>query len=235
MWMQLRDPIRRTCAFALIILCVTWSCLLAAAPARAQQQTIRVLIDESFGLAGQRFIDQLFQNLPEQARENVRLERVVFPPPEIEAHLQDLAWDMAILSTGTLVDTNIKTTAIAFEMPFLFSNMTAVRNLQHSSVGRAALSTMSKQGITGLVYLNAGVTLLANRIDVKSPNELVGKKVAVYSASLATQLKQIGATPLVSRPAEARDALGKGVIDSVAINSTNPTSWAGVLLSGGSF
>jgi esterase/lipase superfamily enzyme len=91
---------------------------------------------------------------------------------------------------------------------------------------------MSNQGITGLVYLNAGVTLLANRFNLSSPEQLVGKKIGVYSASQEMLFRQIGAAPLISSPKEARGALGQGVIDSVEINSTNPASW--VLPSGGS-
>jgi C4-dicarboxylate-binding protein DctP len=224
MWTQDREPIRRFFLFAFSILCLTCNCLLSAGPVQAQQQTVRVLIDASFRTSGQRFMEQLSQNLAGQARENVHLQWAFFPPSEIEAHLQDLPWDLAILSTSTLLDTKIKSTAVAFEMPFVFPNMTAVRNLQHSSIGRAALSTMSDQGITGLVYLNAGLTLLANRNELTSPNDK-GIRVAVFSPAQEELFKKIGTQPLLSQFAEARAAVNQGSVDSVAINSANSTSW----------
>jgi TRAP-type C4-dicarboxylate transport system substrate-binding protein len=140
------------------------------------------------------------------------------------ARLREPSWNMAILSTSTLTDAKIRTKAVAFEMPFLFSSMGAVTALQHSIVGRAALSTMSEQGITGLIYLNAGITLMANRNLITTPNELKGRRVAVFSPGQEEPFKKLGAVPLLSQLANVQTAVDRGSVDSVAINSSSTFS-----------
>jgi esterase/lipase superfamily enzyme/TRAP-type C4-dicarboxylate transport system substrate-binding protein len=233
MWKRLRDPLCKICRNSSCILllvtwaivCCTWGYLFDVQPAQAEQQTITVLIEETFQNSGSYFLEQLTENLVGQARESVRFVPTVVSPSEISARLREPSWNMAILSTSTLTDAKIRTKAVAFEMPFLFSSMGSVTALQHSIVGRAALSTMSEQGITGLVYLNAGITLMANRNLITTPNELKGRKVAVFSPGQEEPFKKLGAVPLLSQFANVQTAVDRGSVDSVAINSVNTSSW----------
>jgi TRAP-type C4-dicarboxylate transport system substrate-binding protein len=213
-----------------LIVCLVWALILDAAtgPARAQQQTITVLIEASFQVSARRFLEQLSKNLPEEARDNVRFISTVVPSSEIQARLHLLpSWTMAILSTNTLTNEKVRTTAAGFDMPFIFSNMSSVTALQHSHIGRAGLSTMSEQGMTGLVYLNAGLTLLANRRDpfLTRPTDLKERKVAVFSLAQAEPFKQFGSFPTLSERAKAQGAMESGAVDSVAINSVNASTW----------
>jgi TRAP-type C4-dicarboxylate transport system substrate-binding protein len=197
----------------------------AAMPAHAQPQTIAVLIESNLQVASMRFLQRLTENLPTEARENIHFVPALSPSSEIQERLRESSWNLAILSTVTLEEARIRTAAVAFDMPFLFSDLTTVTRLQQSPLGQAGLSTMSEQGMTGLVYLNAGFTLVADRKRLETPNDLRGRKVAVLSPSQAEPFKRIGSVPVFYKAIDASSAVEKGAVDSVAINSVNDASW----------
>jgi esterase/lipase superfamily enzyme/TRAP-type C4-dicarboxylate transport system substrate-binding protein len=207
------------------IVYLTWGVGQAQAQGRAQQQTITVLIETNLEVSGTRFLEQLVHNLGAEAQENVHFVPTIVPSVEIQARLRDAPWSMAILSTITLTDAKIKTTAVAFEMPFLFPNMTTVTALERSPIGQAGLSTMTEQGMTGLVYLNAGVTLTTDWKVLATPSDLKGRRVAVFSAVQAEQFQKIGTVPVVYRPADFFAEVEQGKIWSIGINSADRSSW----------
>jgi esterase/lipase superfamily enzyme/TRAP-type C4-dicarboxylate transport system substrate-binding protein len=198
-------------------------------PVRGQQHAplpatrITVLIESNFQATGMSFVDQLSQNLPPEARENIKFESIVVPSSGLYGRLRETPWNMAVVSASALKEANAETTAVAFEMPFLFSNMAGVTAFQHSHLGQAGLSTLS--GMTGLVYLNAGLTLATGRGEVKTPNDLKGRKVGVFFPTQQEPFAKIGSVPLLIPQAEAPNAVEKGVVDSIAISSANPSSW----------
>jgi hypothetical protein len=57
---------------------------------------------------------------------------------------------------------------------------------------------------TGLVYLNAGVTLIADRKELATPDDLKGRKVAVFSPAQAEPFAKIGSVPVFSRTGDAK-------------------------------
>jgi TRAP-type C4-dicarboxylate transport system substrate-binding protein len=233
MWKPLREllcKIGRNSTYGLFgvtlaVVCFGWGYFIDTQPARAEPRTITVLIELPFQNSGGRFLEQLHENLAGEARENVRFVPKIVLPSELLEHLHDSSWSMAIVSPTTLTEAKVKTQAVAFEMPFLFSSMAAVTDLQHSIVGRTALSTMSEQGLTGLVYLNGGITLMANRDELTTPSELKGKKVAVFSSTQEEQFTKLGTIPLLSQFADAQTTVDRGSVDSVAVNSANASSW----------
>jgi esterase/lipase superfamily enzyme len=69
------------------------------------------------------------------------------------------------------------------------------------------------------------VTRVAGWGEPKSPSDLKGRKVAVFSATQKEALQTIGAYPLSIEQVQARTALSSGDVDSVLISSGNPDSW----------
>jgi len=191
----------------------------------AQQQNVNVLIDASYEVPGKRFLDEMRNHLEPEARATVSFGTRIVPQSEIPSALREARWEMAILSTGALIETRTRSIAAAFEMPFVFTNTQSAIALQQSPVGRAALGTMSAQGMTGLVYLNAGVTLIAGRYAPSSPKDLEGRKVAVFSPAQLQTLQTFGSSPKLLQPVQTSRALETADVDSALISSANPNSW----------
>jgi hypothetical protein len=141
-----------TCAYLFIA---------AAGAVHAEQQKITVLVKDSFSPIASDFLVKLNENLPTLARAHLQFDPISVPSSEIQKRLTE-PWNMAIVSTFTLARARVKSSAIAFEIPFLFSNLATVTQLEHSPVGEAGLGATSNLGGTGLVYLNAGTTLIAD-------------------------------------------------------------------------
>ena len=212
---------------ACIVNCLLAAQVLGVAIVHAQPvqgPTVTVLIETSFQGRATRFLEELHSALAPQIRETVRFDTRVAPTSMISKLLQE-KWDMAILSSTFALTDAQTSAAAAFEMPFIFASMRNVIALQQSPVGRAGLSAMSQKGMTGLVYLNGGVTRVTGRGEPKSPDDLKGKKVAVSSPAQMEILQTMGAVPLTVEPVQAPEALRSGAVDSVLINSGNPDSW----------
>lgn len=198
----------------------------ATRPAQAQPQTITVLIESSFQTRAGRFLDELQALLTPEARNEVRFERRVVPTSEITSLLGGAPWEMAILSNATFAGTQSKSAAAAFEIPFIFRNMRSVIALQQSHLGYSGLSSLSEKGVSGLAYVNAGAALVAGRGSAASPDDLKGRKVAVFSSSQRQALQNVGSTPVPLPGADATAALSRGLVDSTVINSGSPASLA---------
>lgn len=205
-------------AFALLVAALTGTC------AYGQRQTVNVLIDASYAPTGNSFLDKLGGRLQPRAREALTFERRTVASRDIRSALDRLDWEMAIVSNAAMVTTGNGTTTVAFEMPFVFGRTENVLTLQQSATGRAALG-MLPAGLTGLVYLNAGVSLLAGQTRPKSPEDLKGRSAAVYLPLLQEPSKLLGMSATELPPDDFGPALRAGKFDSAVISSAQPANW----------
>jgi len=216
------------CRISQIILCAAASQLAVAATAAAQGDTrnIPVLIESSLETAGRSFLAVLSQNLATPVRDKVNFVPIIVPAAGIQQALPSPSWTMAILSTATLKNAEIKTNAVAFEMPFIFSDIATIAALEQSPVGQAGLSTMSDHGITGLVYLNNGLTLLAERKELSTPSDLKTRTVAVFSETQADAFRKIGGVPVRVQSNDSLGVVQPNNVDSVPVNSQATVPWS---------
>ena len=123
----------------------------------------------------------------------------------------------------------------AFEMPFVFPGVSSVIDLQRSPVGLAGLSRMDEQGMTGLVYLNAGTTLIASRTELNKPDDLQGRKVAISSQDDLRSLELLGTHPVAMKSADRVPAVAAGSVEATVVNSgdTERLALLGETLPGG--
>lgn len=194
----------------------------------AQQQTVNVLIDASYGLVGKGFLEEMRNRLEPEARAAVNFETRIVEASKISSVLRKTHWDMAILSTAALTAMRTRSSAAAFELPFVFPSTQSAITVQQSPLGRAALGRLSaEQGMTGLVYLNAGVSLVAgyHRGTPNSPRDLKGRKIAVFSHAEERTLQMLGSSPVMLSPKETAGELKAGRVDSALISSAQPTTW----------
>ena len=201
--------------------------LLVPALANAQQHRIDILVDARLQGPAKIFLDDLSASLAAEAREVVRFEPKVVSGAELSAEMQDNRWaELAILSSTALTGSARSSALAAFEMPFVFPDVGSVIDLQRRPVGLAGLSRMDEQGMVGLVYLNAGTTLIASSIRLDEPDDLRGRKVAVSSQDDLRSLALLGSQPVLMNPADKVHALTVGSVDSAVVNSGDTESWA---------
>ena len=212
------------------VVAMVW--FLVPALASAQQYTIDILIDARLQGPAEVFLNDLNASLAAEAREVVRIKREFVSGTELNAEMSDSRWanaELTILSSTALTGSTQSSAFAAFEMPFVFPDMDSVIDLQRSPVGLAGLSRMDEQGMVGLVYLNAGTTLIASSIKLDKPDDLRGKRVAISSQADRRSLELLGSQTVAMNLADRVHALNAGYIDSTVVNTgdTGDTeSWA---------
>ena len=225
MWTPFGSREKPQAAWILVAVVMLANLVLPISAAQAQRQTITVLIEASYEPRGKRFLEDLNGRLQPAARDSVSFDARVASSAEMPALLRDSSWDMTIVSTAVLAAMSARTNATAFEIPFLFTSTQNAIDLQQGPIGRAGLSTLTPQGMTGFVYLNAGITLMAGRNAPRSPDDLKGLKVGVFTTAQQQTFQTMGSSPVIMPPTATPDALRTGAIDSATISSGNPATW----------
>ena len=200
--------------------------LLAPALANAQQHRIDILVDARLQGPAEIFLDDLSASLAAEAHEVVRFEPTFVSGAELSEEVQDNRWaELAILSSTALTGSARSSALAAFEMPFVLPDVGSVIDLQRSPVGVAGLSRMDDQGMVGLVYLNAGTTLIASSIRLDEPDDLQGRKVAVSPQDGLLSLALLDSELVAMAPVERENALSAGYVEATVVNSGDTESW----------
>ncbi len=101
-----------------------------------------------------------------------------------------------------------------YDLPFLFSNMTAVDRFQQSAAGQELLSSMKKKGIVGLGYLHNGMKQLSASSPLRTPDDAKDLKFRIMSSDvLAAQFEAVDAVPLKKPFSEVFTLLQTRAID----------------------
>lgn len=188
------------------------------ASAQEQTRTLRVLVENSILPQGKRLLDGIESRLADMQRP---IKFQVLPiSGEIREALASQTWDMGIVATTSLVHRPGPSTVAVFDMPFVFDSASRAIELQHGTLGRAALANLATHGMTGLVYLNNGTSLIASNKPVQSLADFKGRKVVAYSTAEAKTLQALGGSPVRVRFAEVYNVLQAGAADSAVVRST---------------
>jgi esterase/lipase superfamily enzyme/TRAP-type C4-dicarboxylate transport system substrate-binding protein len=195
----------------------------------AQQRSLKVMVDSGYQVRAQRFLDELSKKLEPEARAALKFEPYVVAGQKLPSSLRGSDWDLAILSTGAVTnataDLATRSSLTAFEMPFAFPNSQSAIALQQSPQGRAALGRIASSGVTGLVYLNSGMSLAVSSKPIKSPKDFNGMKFAVPSTASHQTLQALGGSPVRLPGGEIVPAMDRGVVDSALIESGTSNPW----------
>ena len=102
-----------------------------------------------------------------------------------------------------------------FDLPFLFDDMAAVDNFQHSAAGKALFESMTGKGIKGMAYWHNGLKQLStNRDKLLRPEDVKGLKFRIQASDvLEAQFRGLGANPQKLAFSEVYQALQTGVVD----------------------
>ncbi len=209
----------------LFFLCASLSIGYQFIPAIALAQTLTVVVDAQFQQLGQRFISDLKDALPNPERERVVFTSRVVSSTEMPAVLRDGGWDLAVISTTVLAGLSTRSAVSAFEIPFLFQTTKSAIDLQQSPVGLAGLGTSTPAGVSGLLYLNAGVNLMTSKTHPRKSSDLLGAKVGVQTPLQVRTFNSLGSSAVILQPSEVPNALRAGSIDAGLLTSANQGTW----------
>lgn len=108
-----------------------------------------------------------------------------------------------------------------FDLPFLFDSVQSVRRITQGPIGQRLLERLSRQGMTGLGYLDNGFKQMSANRPLLAPADFRGLRMRVQpSRVIATQFMALGARPIRLNFSETRQALASGVVDG----TENPIS-----------
>ncbi|MGB3556157.1 MAG: DctP family TRAP transporter solute-binding subunit [Jannaschia sp.] len=129
----------------------------------------------------------------------------------IEALLRD---DVQLAAPSLSLFESITLAYRLFDLPFLFSDISAVDAFQASEKGQEMLDTMQRRGLQGLGYWHNGMKQISANVPLEEPSDAQGLKFRVQPSDvLVAQMDALGASPQPMAFAEVYGALQTGVVD----------------------
>lgn len=108
-----------------------------------------------------------------------------------------------------------------FDLPFVFDTAAQVRQVCDGAVGQRLLSSLGRQRLVGLGYLDNGFKHMSANKPLLEPADFAGLRMRVQSSRvIAQQMRALGAQPVNLSFGETRRALATGVVDG----TENPVS-----------
>lgn len=109
----------------------------------------------------------------------------------------------------------------AFGLPFLFDSTAQVRRVCEGALGQRLLTSLGRQRMVGLGYLDNGFKHMSANRPLLTPGDFKGLRMRVQdSRVIAHQMRALGAQPVNLSFGETRRALASGVVDG----TENPVS-----------
>lgn len=164
---------------------------------------------------------EFFKELIEE-KTNGRIKVTIFPAgqlytkdSEVIEALQMGSADVSAVGNGTLAQLN---QAYNLEnMPFLFSSREAIYKFQKSELGRELLDSLESYGLKGLTFLNAGSSIIFNKVrPITKPEDFKGLRFRVSAVGIKEDiLEQFGAYGIYTSGGEVPGAVSQGMVDGV--------------------
>jgi len=101
-----------------------------------------------------------------------------------------------------------------FDLPFLFSDMTAVNNFTQGPVGKDLLNAINDKGYVGLGYIYNGLKHFSAKRPLNVPSDAAGLKFRTQTSDVAVaMIEAMGASAQKLAFSEVYGALQTGVVD----------------------
>jgi C4-dicarboxylate-binding protein DctP len=101
-----------------------------------------------------------------------------------------------------------------FDLPFLFNNIQEVQKITQGSIGERLLQKLRRQQLVGLGYLTNGLRQMSANRPLLKPSDFAGLRMRIQASQvISSQMRALGAYPVVLPFSETRRALSKGVVD----------------------
>jgi C4-dicarboxylate-binding protein DctP len=197
--------------------------LLASGPAQAEL-TIRfahvVAEDTPKGLTVQRFAQLVAERAPGRIRVVIYSNAQPYGDSDEFEALQAGAVEMLAPSLSKFGRVGFPEFEL-FDLPFLFDNLSEVRQLTEGPLGQRLLAGLGRQGLVGLGYLDNGFKHMSANRPLREPADFQGLRMRVQgSRVIAAQMRALGATPVTLSFSQAREALRRQIVQG----TENPLS-----------
>ncbi|GAB3547681.1 TRAP transporter substrate-binding protein [Noviherbaspirillum agri] len=108
-----------------------------------------------------------------------------------------------------------------FDLPYIFPTKEALYRVTEGPIGQGLLKKLESKGITGLGYWDNGFKVMSSNKPLRALADFRGQKMRIQpSKVLETQMRTLGASPLVLSFGEVYQALQSGIVDG----TENPPS-----------
>lgn len=108
-----------------------------------------------------------------------------------------------------------------FDLPYIFPTKEVLYRVTEGPIGQRLLKKLEPKGITGLAYWDNGFKVMSSNKPMRKLADFRGQKMRIQpSKVLESQMRALGATPLVLSFGEVYHALQSGVVDG----TENPPS-----------
>jgi len=108
-----------------------------------------------------------------------------------------------------------------FDLPYIFPTKEALYRVTEGPIGQGLLKKLESKGITGLAYWDNGFKVMSSNKPLRTLGDFRGQKMRIQpSKVLDTQMRTLGASPLVLSFGEVYQALQSGIVDG----TENPPS-----------
>lgn len=102
----------------------------------------------------------------------------------------------------------------AFDLPYLFDSVTMLHRVTQGNLGIALLKKLEPKGIKGLAFWDNGFKSFSANRPLKTPADFHGLKMRIQSSKvIESQMRTLGALPVVTAFSDVYMALKTGVVD----------------------
>jgi C4-dicarboxylate-binding protein DctP len=197
--------------------------LLGSGPAHAEL-TIRfahvVTEDTPKGLTVQRFAQLVAERAPGRIRVVIYSNAQPYGDSDEFEALQAGAVEMLAPSLSKFGRVGFPEFEL-FDLPFLFNNLSEVRQLTEGPLGQRLLAGLERQGLVGLGYLDNGFKHMSANRPLLEPADFQGLRMRIQgSRVIAAQMRALGVTPVTLSFSQAREALQRQIVQG----TENPLS-----------
>lgn len=127
-----------------------------------------------------------------------------------------------MVQTGTIemtkvtatIASNFARTIEAYDIPFLFNNTRAMREVLNGPVGEEIADSLRDQGFVPLGYSTGGLKQMTANRPIHNPDDFEGLKFRIMASTILTETyRNLGANPVPIDFAELYNSLQQGVVD----------------------
>ena len=101
-----------------------------------------------------------------------------------------------------------------FDLPYIFEDRAALARVTEGAIGRRLLGSLESRGIKGLAFWDNGFKSFSANRPILAPEDLTGLRMRIQASKvLETQMRTLGAIPVMMAFSDVHPALSAGVVD----------------------
>ncbi len=211
----------KTSVLALLLFCCTWM----ACTSLSGTKTLKLAHGLDVKHPVHRGIEFMAQQVA--AKSNGKLRLQIYPNQQLGSERQLLELlqigSVAMTKVSGAVMENFAPNYEVLSIPYIFRDKAHLNKTLDGEVGKQLLLQGEKYWLRGLTYFDAGQRSFYCKTPIRTPDDLINKKIRVQESVTAMQLvRALGAAPTPISYGEIYTALQQGIVDGA---ENNPPSF----------